>query len=201
MKNTLLFLALLTGLSASAFAQESRQDVSVGAMGIFPPTSIGNAVMETPSNTLGGLASYRYMLTPRSALEGNFGYWQNTEHFVTPSNAPSGIRVHARNIELSGAYVFNFSFRNFNPFVEAGPAAIISRPILDRGTQTFDTKGSTNVGALFGGGIAYEISPSFDIRAQYRGIVSKAPSFNIPNFSTGRYGVTNLPAISIAYHF
>ncbi len=201
MKNTLLFLALLTTSLASAFAQESRQDVSVGAMGIFPPTLDGNGVLQTPSKTLGGLASYRYMLTPRSGLEGNFGYWQNTEHFVTSSNAPSGIRVHARNIELSSAFVFNFNFRNLNPFVEAGPAAILSRPILDRGTQTFDTKGSTNIGALFGGGVAYEISPSFDIRAQYRGIVSKAPSFNISNFSTGKYGVTNLPTISIAYHF
>jgi opacity protein-like surface antigen len=198
MKNTLLFLALLTGLSCGAFAQESRQDVSLSAMGIFPPTAIGNGVHETPSYTLGGLASYRYMLTPRSAIEGNFGYWQNTEHFVSPSN---DIRVNARNFEISGAYVFNFNYRKLNPFVEAGPAAIMSRPLLNSGTQTFDTKATTNVGALFGGGIAYEISPSFDIRAQYRGIVSKAPSYNLSNFSTGKYGITELPTIGIAYHF
>ena len=198
MKNILLFLALLTGLSCGAFAQESRQDVSFSAMGIFPPTAIGNGVHQTPSYTLGGLASYRYMLTPRSAIEGNFGYWQNTQHFVSPSN---DIRVYARNLEFSGAYVFNFNYRKLNPFVEAGPAAIMSRPILNSGTQTFDTKSSTSVGVLFGGGIAYEISPSFDIRVQYRGIVGKAPSYNLSNFSTGRYGVTHLPTIGIAYHF
>jgi opacity protein-like surface antigen len=104
-------------------------------------------------------------------------------------------------LEFSGAYVFNFNYRKLNPFVEAGPAAIMSRPILNSGTQTFDTKSSTSVGVLFGGGIAYEISPSFDIRVQYRGIVGKAPSYNLSNFSTGRYGVTQLPTIGVAYHF
>ena len=204
MKKNLLFLALLTGLSACAFAQESRQDVSVSAMGLFPPSAIGNGVHETPTYTLGGLASYRYMLTPRSAIEANFSYSQNSEHFVTPSN---DIRVHARNLEFSAAYVFNFTFRKLNPFIEAGPGAIMSRPILDKGTQTFDTKSNTNPGLLFGGGIAYEISPSFDIRAQYRGFFSKVPNFGLSgggtaaNFSTGRYGVTNLPAIGVAYHF
>ncbi len=31
--------------------------------------------------------------------------------------------------------------------------------------------------ALYGAGIAYEISPSFDIRAEYRGLVTKVPTF------------------------
>jgi opacity protein-like surface antigen len=198
MKNTLLFVALLSILSVGAFAQESRQDVSVSGLGVFPPTSNGNGVMQTPTKTLGGLASYRYMLTPRSGLEGNFGYWQNTQHFVSPAN---DIRVHARNLEFSAAYVYNFNYRKLNPFLEVGPAAIMYRPILDSGTQTFDTKSSTNVGVLFGGGIAYEISPSFDIRAEYRGIVNKVPNFNLSNFSTGKYGLTQFPAIGVAYHF
>ena len=198
MKNILLFLALLTFLTAGAFAQESRQDVSISGTGVFPPYVTGNAVIQTPSKTIGGLASYRFMLTPHSALEGNFSYWQNSQHFVSPAN---DFRVHARNYEASAAYVYSFNFRNLNPFIEGGPAAIISVPNLDRGTQMLGAQKDISIGGLFGGGIAYEISPSFDIRAEYRGIVGKAPNYKFSNFSTGRYGITQMPAIGIAYHF
>ena len=103
--------------------------------------------------------------------------------------------------EISAAYVFNFTFKKFNPFVEAGPGAFLFTPLDDSLTQTFGAKRTTSIGALYGGGIAYEISPSFDIRAEYRGIVVKSPNFGLTNFSTNRwYNIYN-PAVGIAYHF
>ena len=58
-------------------------------------------------------------------------------------------------------------------------------------------------GALFGGGVAYELSPSWDIRAEYRGFLVKTPNFSLPNgiFNTNRYEVISTPAIGVAYHF
>ena len=102
----------------TAFGQESRQDVSVSGTGVFGPQVTGNAVHLTPTSTLGLLASYRYMLTPRSALELNYGFAQNSDKYVT-SFIPNG-RIHARQQELSAAYVYNLSFKRFNPFLEAG---------------------------------------------------------------------------------
>jgi hypothetical protein len=49
--------------------------------------------------------------------------------------------------------------------------------------------------------LAYEISPSFDIRAEYRGFVTKAPDFGVASFKTNRYYLISIPAIGIAYHF
>jgi len=49
--------------------------------------------------------------------------------------------------------------------------------------------------------LAYELSPSFDIRAEYRGYITKTPSFGEGNFSTNRYEVISMPTIGVAYHF
>ena len=201
MKKTMLLLCALILSAASSFAQESRQDVSISATVPFAPQVTGNSVQKNSSTTLGLLVSYRYMLTPKSALEANYGYAQNTQYYQVFGKAYGGI--HVLQQEISAAYVFNLNFRNFNPFVEAGPGAIIFSPLKDSGTTNLDAKQTTAIGGLFGGGVAYELSPSFDIRAEYRGFVTKTPNFGVPGniFNTNRYEVISTPGIGIAYHF
>jgi opacity protein-like surface antigen len=198
MKKTMLLGALML-LASAGYAQESRQDASVSVIGVFTPTVNGNAVKLSTTNTIGFLGSYRYMLTPRSALELNYSFAQYSSRYST-SFLPN-VRVHTRQQEISGAYVYNFNFRNFNPFLEGGVGGLIFTPIHDFGTTNLDTKQNTNVGALFGGGVAYELSPSWDIRAEYRGFVVKAPDFGLTNFKTNRWEVVSMPAIGVAYHF
>ena len=201
MKKTMLLLGALMVSAAAGYAQESRQDVSISGTASFAPQITGNSVQKNTSTTIGGLASYRYMLTPRSALEINYGYQQNTQYYQVFGRANGGI--HVLQQEFSGAYVFNLNFKNFNPFLEAGPGAIIFSPLKDAGTTNLDAKRNTNVGVLFGGGVAYELSPSFDIRAEYRAFLVKTPNFGIPNniFNTNRYEIVSTPSIGIAYHF
>jgi len=60
---------------------------------------------------------------------------------------------------------------------------------------------------MYGAGIAYEISPSFDIRAEYRGYVTKVPNFGLGsstnnyNLSTNKWYNIFVPTIGVAYHF
>jgi opacity protein-like surface antigen len=199
MKKTMLLGALML-VAAAGYAQESRQDVSVSAIGVFTPQVNGNAVQVNATGTVGFLGSYRYMLTPRSALELNYSFAQNSTAFRT-SFLPNG-RVHTRQQEISAAYVYNFrNFRNFNPFAEAGVGALLFSPIKDFRTNLLDTNRNTNIGGLFGAGVAYELSPSFDIRVEYRGFVAKAPDFGLTNFKTNRYQLVSMPALGVAYHF
>ncbi|HZD47711.1 MAG TPA: outer membrane beta-barrel protein [Silvibacterium sp.] len=199
MKKVARLFLLLPLLAVAGFAQESRQDASVSGTGIFPPYVYGNTVQQHPRYGWGVLASYRYMLTPRSAIEGNYQYSQYANKYVTSFN---NVRVQTRLQEVSAAYVYNFTYKKFNPFLEGGVGGYIFAPIEGSGTTTLDAKRQTEIGFLWGGGIAYELSPSFDLRVQYRGITVKAPNFDLANYKTNRwYPVISEPAVGVAYHF
>jgi outer membrane immunogenic protein len=199
MKKMMLLGALLVCAAAVGNAQESRQDFSASATGVFGPEVHGLGVQENTLGALGFLASYRYSVTPRSGLEINYGYLQNSEKFTPPGRGT--VYVHTRQEEITGAYVYSRNYHNFNPFVEIGVGGMIFTPIRDFATNQLDTKQNTNIGGLAGGGVAYEISPSFDIRAEYRGFLVKTPDFGRSDYKTNRYEWLSLPVIGIAYHF
>lgn len=206
MNKTMVMCALLAGTAAAAMipagamAQESRQDVSLSGNALFAPQVNGNGAQLNTNISLGALASYRYMLTPRSALEVNYGFTQYADYL---RNSQATYSVHTRQQEVSLGYVYSRNYHRFNPFVEGGVAGVLFSPIRDNRTTTLDGKRVTSLGGMFGGGVAYELSPSFDLRVQYHGLVVKSPSFGIQgsNFSTNRYEVLSQPAVGIAYHF
>jgi outer membrane immunogenic protein len=200
MKKIAFLVALLTACATMGHAQESRQDISLSAFGLVEPfmaSSTTTQVNSTPA--YGGLLSYRYMITPTSALEANYGItYQNKIGYLVP---PNHYNILTRTQEMSGAFVKSFVYKNWNPFAEAGPAAIIFMPIINSGTQNKDAKQQTEVGGLFGGGIAYELSPSYDLRVEYRGWLVKVPTFGISQFATNRWYWISAPSIGVAYHF
>jgi outer membrane immunogenic protein len=201
-KSLFVFLFLLPLMAAPAFAQESRQDISGSVSGFIPPFAAGNAVQLHATVGWGGLASYRYDLTPHGALELNYQYSQNVNHFTFPEGS---YHIHSRNQEISGAYVYSFNFRNFNPFLEAGIAGLLFSPINDQKTNALLTglSRNTNIGGLYGAGIAYEISPSWDIRAEYRGLIVKTPTYGYAgnDLRTNVYYNIYDPVVGLAYHF
>jgi opacity protein-like surface antigen len=211
MKKIALLALLLALCVAAGRAQESRQDVSISGTVLIPPFVASSTDIQVDSNRgFGAMASYRFMLTPTSALEANYGItYQNKFNYCGPSfcgpTIPYGISVPARVQEISGAYVRSFVFKNWNPFVEAGPAGLILLPIVNSGLRTLDTKQQTEVAFMYGAGIAYEISPSFDIRAEYRGLVTKVPTFGVgtstENFTTNKWFNMYEPTVGVAYHF
>ncbi len=207
MKKIVLVLFLLAVCVAAGRAQESRQDISLSATGVIEPFIASSTDVQVHSNyALGGLVSYRFMLTPSSALEANYGItYQNTFHYIVGNT--NNYKVLTRTQEISAAYVRSFTFRKFNPFVEGGPAALIFLPIRNSGTTSIDVKQQTAIAGMYGAGFAYEISPSFDIRAEYRGFVTKVPNFGLgsgsstADLSTNRWFNINVPTVGVAYHF
>jgi len=203
MKKTILLGALMTlCIAAVGHAQESRQDASVSVFGVFAPQVYGlNIHPMTTTSTGGFLASYRYLLTPRSAVELNYSFYQNSMKY-NPIAQPNS-RVHSRGQELTGAYVYQRTYKRYNPFVEAGVGVEIFTPILDSGTTQKGLKQDLQIGGLVGGGLAYELSPSWDIRAEYRAFIMKTPTFGATDglFTTNRYYILMTPSIGVAYHF
>jgi len=201
MKKIAFIAFLLAVCVAAGRAQESRQDISLSGTAIIEPFIASSTDVQVHSNYgLGALVSYRFMLTPSSALEANFGItYQNTIRYIISNT--NNYNILTRNEEISAAYVRSFTYRKFNPFIEAGPGAMIFLPIRNSGTTLIDAKQQTGIGGMYGAGFAYEISPSFDIRAEYRGFVTKVPTFGDTLLDTKRwYNVFN-PSVGVAYHF
>jgi opacity protein-like surface antigen len=211
MKKIAFLAFLLVACVAAGRAQESRQDISISGTVLIPPFIASSTDIQVDSNRgFGAMVSYRFMLTPTSALEANYGItYQNKFNYCGPSfcgpTIPYGIAVPARVQEISGAYVRSFVFKNWNPFVEGGPAGLIFLPIVNSGLRTLDAKQQTEVAGMYGAGFAYEISPSFDIRCEYRGLVTKVPTFGVgtstENFTTNKWFNIYEPTVGVAYHF
>ena len=199
MKKLFFLLCLLPLLASYSFAQESRQDVSISAVGTFQPTVTGNGYTQTSTLGKGGLVGYRFMLTPSSAIEGNYQYSRFDFKYV--GSGPLKGRIHTSLQEESVAYVHSFVYKKFNPFAEVGAGLLTFRPIDDTGTTLNFGSNTRAYAALFGGGIAYQLSPSWDLRVQYRALLFKSVTFGIPQFGTNRYYIAQQPAIGFAYHF
>ena len=205
MRNWILFLAGLSLAAATAaHAQESRQDASVSYSGLISPEVIGNAVDQTATiGDVGVLGSYRYDLTPRGAAELNYGY----NRYINKYSFQGGFaRAHTQFQEFSAEYVYSaFSFHNFFPFIEGGIGGYFFGIINDNKSNEGPLllKSSTNIGVPYGGGFAYELSPSFDLRVEYRGIAIRAPDMSATGTATrtGRYMNINDPVVGVAYHF
>ena len=176
-------------------------DASVSGAGFFPRNVDANTVQESSTTGFGLLGSYRYLVTPHIALEANYGYDRDIFKFASNVN---NARVHTQFQEGSAEAVYSaFAFHNFYPFIEGGIGGYLFGIINDNKTNFPGLKSNTEIGVPYGGGVAYELSPSFDIRAEYRGIVVKAPDFSAPSgfTHTGRYTNISNPVIGVAYHF
>jgi outer membrane immunogenic protein len=207
MKKIAFFVCLLAVCMATARAQESRQDISLSGTALIEPYTASSSDVQVHSTTAyGGLVSYRFMLTPTSALEANYGITYQNKITYYGQSFQNGIGILTRTQEISAAYVRSFVFKNFNPFVEGGPSAIIFLPIYNSGTKTLDAHQQTEIGALYGAGFAYEVSPSFDVRVEYRALVTKVPTFGEAStsgydFTTRKWYNISVPTVGVAYHF
>ncbi|HEX4020182.1 MAG TPA: outer membrane beta-barrel protein [Acidobacteriaceae bacterium] len=200
MKKLFLLLCMLPMLAIAGRAQEARQDVSLSFMGTIQPYVNGGTNNVTFKSTLGAglLLSYRYQLTPNGAIEANYSYSRFTDKFATSS--VYYVRVYTSMQEATFAYVRTIPYKRFNPFIEGGGGIQFFSPLGFK-TTSYDTEQSEALVGQFGGGIAYELSPSWDLRVQYRGYISKPETFGLSTFSTGRYYLVSQPAIGFAYHF
>jgi len=189
---------MLSVLTSAGFAQESRQDASLSVIGTYQPTVTGNSAIQSATLGKGALVGYRFMLTPSNAIQGNYQYSQFDMKYAG-NYGPA--RVHTFLQEFAVSYVHSFVFKNFNPFLQGGAGLLHFQSVNDTGTTNNGAKTSKAYGFLFGGGIAYELSPSWDLRVQYRAYLLKSFDFGLSQYSTNRYFIMQQPAIGFAYHF
>ena len=190
-------LTMLLGIAA---AQEGRSDITISGTGFFTKSTSGNFLDQNPTNSAGVLASYRYGFGNHSALELNYGYTRNSQNY---SDQFSGLTAsqQANVHEATADYVFKFGHgAHLTPFLLAGGGALIFAP-----TNTFFTQVGADTQAkgafLYGGGFDYHVTHGLSFRAQYRGLVYKAPDFGLAELSTDSWTHTAEPSFGVSFRF
>jgi len=186
----------------------------LGATAAFSKKSTGNGTTDAPTNSGGFLATLRYRFSARSAAELNYGTIRNSQIYTS---APNIFRIQNKATEFTGAYVFTpFETKKAELFVFGGVGLLSFNPdttFVD-GVQTpIPAERRTQIAFLYGGGMDYRIfssipfirrspaSEHLSLRLQYRGVVYKAPDFNIFGLFTGAYGHMAEPLAGIVIKF
>jgi opacity protein-like surface antigen len=198
-----LFACLL--LSATlAFSQDSRSDVSISITGVFSTQSQGNNVTQNPSNSLGGLATYRFRINNLSSVEASYGLTRNSQYYAVGSvitGEPTFFAIQTNISEATADYVFTpWRSGRLSPFLLAGAGALIFNPT----GNSFGTSGAaTEVKGAFayGAGADYRLLRNLALRLQYRGLVYRAPDFYVSGLTTGAYGNLAEPSVGLVFRF
>jgi outer membrane immunogenic protein len=204
LKRASLWLSILVfaGLAAAQAQDYGRFDVSVAAAAGLSKQSSGNSVTLHPTQGWGALVSGRMRFGTRSALEFDYSRILNTQKFDAP---PFFYDFNTSVREYSGVYVYTlFKTQKWEPFLLGGAGALSFYPRITylNGVQSLYTSvRQTQFAYVYGGGADYHAWKRIYVRAQYRGIIYKAPDFQLTNLFTGAHGHLAEPSVGLAFRF
>lgn len=188
-KSALSSLAVLVFLATAGFAQDLKSEVNVeGIAGITQSTN--NFILPYSATVGGGfLAGYRYNLSPLFAVEGDYGWMRNTQNLLNPFNLGTGVQTNVQ--ELTGAAVLTpGSSHRVRPYLLAGGGALFFHPtnsaintLFGIGNNLGVSVNETRPAFLYGGGVDFNLTRFMALRAEYRGLVFKAPGVDVSGLS------------------
>jgi hypothetical protein len=191
-----LFLLLIAGLGNRAMAQSLKNmEGAVAVFGQFTGTTSGNGVTDSPTDSLGTLATFRQSFHPWLGYEVNYSYTRFTEKYST---IPFGVQNNVN--EVTGAYLVQGpSFLGLQPFGAIGFGALIFLPTTVGG-QKYPQQNRTPL--LYEVGVNYPLITShFGLRLQYRGLSYKTPDYNATLLTTGTRRTTSEPSVGAYLRF
>lgn len=191
-------VGFLLALSMPAVAQEVRSEVSFEGTGFLTKDSAGNGVLDRATNTGGFLVGYRYNINRWLSAEANYGYDRNTQMYF--GNAPARIQTNIH--QFTGSAVVKLpGFGRIQPFALAGGGALVFDPTGNtRGVFAGATREAMDT-FLYGAGTDYVFTKHLSFRAEYRGLVYKAPSFNLNSLNTDNWTNIAQPSAGIVLRF
>ncbi|WP_158823697.1 hypothetical protein [Granulicella sp. S156] len=197
-----LFLAaaLFASTFGSAGAQQvslldrqlSRMDFGISGAGLFNKNVSGPVISTalyncgtatdrqacpltlSPSNTIGGVFTIRYIVKPLVGFEFNYGYARYTENFASQP-VTFGAQTRASEYTLGYIYTPAYKFFGFQPFVSGGAGATEFKPTPHGGEGLPEQARATY---YYSAGLQQEyFSSHFGFRASFRQLFFLAPDF------------------------
>jgi opacity protein-like surface antigen len=204
LKRAGLAITILAVASVASAQDKGRFEASLGFTGVYSKTSnasLGTASL-TPTTSGGILASFRYHLKHLGGLEVNYSHTNNSQIYSVPGDT---YRVMNGITEFTGDLVISpFHFKKIEPFAFAGGGSLKFNPgnqYIDGNQVSFGAKSERTLSFLYGGGLDYPLKKSIALRMQYRGLLYKAPDFDVATLYTGANGHMAEPSIGIVFKF
>lgn len=192
-----IFLVFFLWSGAAANAQTS---VAVSLYGAFSGTTNGNGVLESPSNSAGGLFELRHISSPILGWEATYSYNRaNQTYTVCGTFNPLCQRqsISADAHEITGDWVPSIHISNLRPFGVLGVGLLLNEPA---GSQS-NTTSSNEAVYVYGAGLDWGLLPHLGLRFQYRGNLYKAPDVTKLYTSTNAFTHTAEPMIGAYLSF
>jgi opacity protein-like surface antigen len=189
------FVILLT---LGATAQESRSEVSLQGTGFFTQDTNGQGTSRTTTNTGGFLLGYRYHFNRWLSGEANYGYDRDTQKYFSTGGLS---RVQSDVHTATAAAVVNLPFRisRLNPYILGGGGSLVFHPTGNAGGFVSGADTQAKGAFLYGGGVNYDLTRHWSLRAEYRGYVYKDADFGIKNLNTDSWTHTAQPSAGIVF--
>ena len=194
MRHFVVAVVLLLTISTGLWAQEeARNEVSVQGTGFFTKETTDSGITHQPTHSGGLLTGYRLNVNKWVAVEGNYGYYRNSQrYFATAGTADLPTNVH----EVSGSVVFKIPTDTvIKPFLLAGGGALVFDP---RDVSAIDQQ--TRGTFVYGGGADFAVHKNISFRAQYRGLVYKTPDFD-GQFALDKVTHSAVPSAGLVFRF
>jgi opacity protein-like surface antigen len=188
----LAVIVILFGISA--WAQESKYEVTVQGSGFFPKQTTKGAVTSKPMSSGGLMTGVRVNLSNRFAFEGDYDYFRNDAKYVVNR----GLNRVPMNVHgVTGTGIMRLpAFRNLRPFALAGGGLMMFDP---RKTSAINTQ--TRGTFVYGGGADIPVIKHVALRAQYRGFVYKVPDFDNSKFKADKFSHAAVPSAGLVLTF
>jgi opacity protein-like surface antigen len=167
-------------------------------MGFFTKDTQGNGVLDRASETGGFLIDYRYNFNRWLAAEANYGYDRNTQMYFGSTSARVQTDIH----QITGSAVFKLPrFARLQPYALAGGGALVFDPTGNAGGSFVGATWETNGALVYGAGADYAFTRHISLRAECRGYVYKASSFNLASVNTDSWTHIAQPSAGIVFRF
>jgi len=189
-----MFLVLISGIAS---AQDSN--LSANFTGVFSSQASGNGLFQSPTKPAGLLLSYRHFFDRNSGIEANYGYTRGSQNFLDSFGTIAGVQSNVH--EITGAYVFRAGHGPIRPFALAGGGLLVFDPTSNNDQSVVASSTQAKAAFLYGGGVDFKLTREVAFRAQYRGLVYKAPDFGNATLDTGAVMHTAEPSIGLVVRF
>jgi len=183
--------------ATAAFGQvEHPSQITVQGTGLITKDSTADSTSTSHRSTKSGglLVGYSYQFNRWAGAEGNYGYTRDTQNYFG-SIGQSAIQTNVH--EVTGSFVAHIpvSVARVRPYALAGAGALIFDP-----TDRFLTNGverQTKATFVYGGGVNFDLTHNFGVRAEYRGLLFKVPDFTVNSLNLDK--VTHLAQPSVGF--